>query len=113
MKEVDLPWFRSTLHRVEVAVDHNKDKVCLLRYQHDNPAVKEVILVPTAKSAIKLVCRRLSRCLRNDRGARTSMVRQTQTWGDKAQSGRRASGEAMSWCIAATTLGIRLLIIIR
>ena len=41
------------------------------------------------------------------------MMRQIQTWLDKAQSGRRVSGENMSWWMAATTLGIKLLMIIR
>ena len=41
------------------------------------------------------------------------MMRQIQTWLDKAQSGRRVLGEAMSWCMEATTLGIKLLMMIR
>ena len=66
-----------------------------------------------AKSAIKLVCLRLLRCLRNERGARMSVMRQIQTRGDNAKSGRHASEETMSWCIVATTLGIKLLMMIR
>ena len=81
MNEVDLPWFRSTFHRFEVTVDHNNDKVCLLKTQpvSKSPDGERPNLVPTAKSAIKLVCLRLSRCLRKERGARTSMMRQIQT----------------------------------
>ena len=114
MNEVDLPGFRSTFHGVEVAIDYDKDKVylsetiCQLDIQH-----LRIDFVPTAKSATKLVCLRLSRCLRNERGARMIIIRQIQTRSDKAQSGRRVSGEPMSWCIAATTLGIKLLMIIR
>jgi hypothetical protein len=42
-----------------------------------------------------------------------SIMKQIQTRPDKAQSGRRVSGEAMSWWMAATTLGIKLLMMIR
>ena len=31
MNEVDLPWFRSTFHGFEVTVNHDNDKVCLLK----------------------------------------------------------------------------------
>jgi hypothetical protein len=38
VNEVDLPGFRSSFHGVEVAIDHNNDKVCLLKAvcQHDH-----------------------------------------------------------------------------
>ena len=43
VNKVDLPGFRSTFHGVEVAIDHNQDKVRLLKTtcQRNNPVAKE------------------------------------------------------------------------
>ena len=114
MNEPDLSGFRGAFQRVEVAIDHKNDKVPLFKY----PSAQSLhrcgrIPSPMANRAMKLKCLRLLRRLRNERGAKMSMMRQSQTRLDKTQSGRRVSGEATSRCMAATTLGIKLLTIIR
>jgi len=115
MNEPDLPGFRGAFQRVEVTIDHKNDKVSLFkRRQRNHPCDScGLISLPMANKAMKLKCLRLLRCLRNERGAKMSMMRQSQTRLDKAQSGRRVSGDVTSRCMAATTLGIKLLTIIR